>query len=91
MNKKELGDAVAASFGDSKAMGFASVEAVFDAITGALARGEKVQIAGFGQFEVRDRKARMGRNPRTGESIHIAASKAAAFKPAKALKDAVNS
>lgn len=91
MNKKELGDAVAASFGDSKAMGLASVEAVFDAITLALAKGEKVQIAGFGHFEVRDRKARMGRNPRTGEPVHIAASKAAAFKAAKALKDAVNS
>lgn len=90
MNKKELGDAVASSFGGSKAMGGAAVNAVFDAITEALARGEKVQIAGFGQFEVRHREARMGRNPRTGEPVHIAASNAAAFKAAKALKDAVN-
>lgn len=91
MNKKDLGDAVASSFGDSKAMGLAAVEAVFDALTNALAQGEKVSIAGFGQFEVRERSARMGRNPRTGEPVHIAASKAAAFKAAKGLKDAVNS
>ena len=90
MNKKDLGDAVGASFGGSKAMGGAAVDAVFDAITKALARGEEVQVAGFGKFEVRHRAARTGRNPRTGEPVDIAASKAPAFKAAKGLKDTVN-
>ncbi|HSM01237.1 MAG TPA: HU family DNA-binding protein [Acidimicrobiia bacterium] len=90
MNKKELGDAVSASFGDSKAMGGAAVDAVIDAITKALAKGDEVQIAGFGKFEVRDRPARTGRNPRTGEPVQIAASKAPAFKASKVLKDKVN-
>lgn len=90
MNKKELGDAVGASFGGSKAMGSAAVDAVINAITAALAKGEKVQIAGFGNFEVKQRPARVGRNPRTGEPVQIAASKAASFKVAKALKDVVN-
>jgi DNA-binding protein HU-beta len=90
MNKKDLGDAVGASFGGSKAMGGAAVDAVIEAITKALSMGEEVQIAGFGKFEVRDRPARMGRNPRTGEPVAIAASKAPAFKAAKGLKDTVN-
>ncbi|HEX9977269.1 MAG TPA: HU family DNA-binding protein [Acidimicrobiia bacterium] len=90
MNKKELGDAVGVSFGGSKAMGSAAVDAVIGAITAALAKGEKVQIAGFGNFDVKNRPARTGRNPRTGEAVKIAASKAASFKVAKALKDAVN-
>jgi DNA-binding protein HU-beta len=90
MNKKDLGDSVGSSFGGSKAMGGAAVDAVIDAISKALARGEEVQIAGFGKFEVRNRPARMGRNPRTGEAVHIAASKAPAFKAAKALKEKVN-
>jgi len=90
MNKKELGDAVGASFGGSKAMGLAAVDAVISAITSALAKGEKVQVAGFGNFEVKHRPARMGRNPRTGEPVQIQASKAATFKAAKGLKDAVN-
>jgi len=90
MNKKDLGDAVGTSFGGSKAMGGAAVDAVFDTISKALARGEEVQIAGFGKFEVRDRAARTGRNPRTGEPVQIAASKAPAFKAAKGLKDTVN-
>lgn len=91
MNKKELGDAVAGAFGGQKAMGGAAVDAVFDAVARALAQGDKVSIAGFGVFEVRHRAARTGRNPRTGEPVHIAASKAPAFKAAKALKDTVNS
>jgi DNA-binding protein HU-beta len=91
MNKKELGDAVGVSFGGSKAMGSAAVDAVINAITAALAKGEKVQIAGFGNFEVKNRPARTGRNPRTGEPVQIAASKAASFKVAKALKEAINS
>jgi len=90
MNKKDLGDAVGAAFGGSKAMGGAAVDAVFDAITKALAKGEEVQVAGFGKFEVRNRPARTGRNPRTGEPVQIAASKAPAFKAAKGLKDSVN-
>jgi DNA-binding protein HU-beta len=90
MNKKELGDAVGTSFGGSKAMGAAAVDAVFEAISKALARGEEVQVSGFGKFEVRNRPARTGRNPRTGESLQIAASKAPGFKAAKNLKDQVN-
>jgi DNA-binding protein HU-beta len=90
MNKKELGDAVGVSFGGSKAMGQAAVDAVISAIASALAKGEKVQVAGFGNFEVKHRPARMGRNPRTGEPVQIAASKAPTFKAAKGLKDAVN-
>jgi DNA-binding protein HU-beta len=90
MNKKELGDAVGTSFGGSKAMGAAAVDAVFEAISKALARGEQVQVSGFGKFEVRNRPARTGRNPRTGESLQIAASKAPGFKAAKTLKDQVN-
>ena len=72
-------------------MGSAAVDAVINAITAALAKGEKVQIAGFGNFEVKNRPARTGRNPRTGEPVQIAASKAASFKVAKALKEAINS
>ena len=90
MNKKELADAVGSAFGGSKAMGSAAVDAVFEALTKALAGGEEVQIAGFGKFEVRHRPARMGRNPRTGEPVQIQASKAPAFKAAKGLKDMVN-
>lgn len=90
MNKKELGDTVGESFGGSKAMGGAAVDAVIDAITKALAKGEEVSIAGFGKFEVRDRSARTGRNPRTGEPVQIAASKAPAFKASKVLKETVN-
>lgn len=90
MNKKELGDAVGTSFGGSKAMGAAAVDAVFDAIAKALAKGDEVQVSGFGKFEVRNRPARTGRNPRTGESLQIAASKAPGFKAAKSLKDQVN-
>ncbi|MFP9216771.1 HU-related DNA-binding protein HupN, partial [Enterococcus faecalis] len=66
-----------------------SVEKVFDTISEALKSGEKVSIPGFGTFEVRERAARKGRNPQTGEEIDIPATKAPAFKPAKALKDAV--
>jgi len=90
MNKKELGDAVGTAFGGSKAMGAAAVDAVFETISKALAKGEEVQVSGFGKFEVRNRPARTGRNPRTGESLQIAASKAPGFKAAKTLKDQVN-
>lgn len=91
MNKRELGTAVgAAAFGGNSTMGSMAVDAVVDAIVAALKQGDKVAIAGFGNFEVRDRPARQGRNPRTGEAVQIAASKNPAFKAAKALKDAVN-
>ena len=91
MNKGDLVDAVAGTTGDSKSSAAASVDAVIGAITGALTGGDKVQISGFGTFEVRHRNARMGRNPQTGQAIPIPASNAPAFKPGKALKAAVNS
>ncbi|MEE9297770.1 MAG: HU family DNA-binding protein [Acidimicrobiia bacterium] len=90
MNKSELAEAVGKSFGGNKSMGGAAVDAVLSAITDALASGNKVQISGFGTFEVRHRQARMGRNPRTGEPVHIKASNAPAFKAGKAFKEAVN-
>lgn len=90
MNKGELVDAVAGATGDSKSVASASVDAVIGAITGALTGGDRVQISGFGTFEVRQRNARMGRNPQTGAPIPIPASKAPAFKAGKALKEAVN-
>ena len=89
MNKAELIDAVASSTDMSKAEAGRAVDAVLGSITDSLAAGTKVSIGGFGNFEVRDRSARMGRNPQTGETIHIAATKVPAFKAAKALKMAV--
>lgn len=89
MNKAELIDAVASSTDTSKAEAGRAVDAVLGSITDSLAAGTKVSIGGFGNFEVRDRSARMGRNPQTGETIHIAATKVPAFKAAKALKMAV--
>jgi len=68
-----------------------AVDAVFDAISDALQAGDKVQLVGFGNFEVRERQARKGRNPQTGEEIEIPASKTPAFKPGKSLKDLVSS
>ena len=89
MNKTELVAAVAAKAALSKKDADAAVAAVVDAITGALADGEKVSLVGFGTFEVKERAARSGLNPRTKEKIVIPASKAPAFKAGKALKDAV--
>ena len=89
MNKAELIDAVASSTDVSKAEAGRAVDAVLWSITDSLAAGTKVSIGGFGNFEVRDRSVRMGRNPQTGETIHIAATKVPAFKAAKALKMAV--
>ena len=89
MNKAELIDAVASSTDMSKAEAGRAVDAVLGSITDSLAAGTKVSIGGFGNFEVRDRSARMGGNPQTGETIHIAATKVPAFKAAKALKMAV--
>ena len=90
MNKTELIAAVAESAALSKKDAEKAVNAVIDSIKGALADGDKVQLVGFGTFEVRARGARTGKNPRTGEAIKIAASKVPAFKAGKALKDAVN-
>ena len=90
MNKADLIDAVAEAADLSKAQAGRAVEALVDAGTGALKSGDQVSIVGFGSFLVRQREARKGRNPKTGETIDIAASKAPAFKAGKALKDAVN-
>ena len=90
MNKAELVAAIAAKSGDTKKGAEASVNAFVDVITDALAKGDKVQLVGFGSFEVRKRAARKGRNPRTKEEIKIPASKAPVFKAGKALKDLVN-
>ncbi|MFC4617814.1 HU family DNA-binding protein [Camelliibacillus cellulosilyticus] len=90
MNKSELINAVAESTDLSKKEATQAVDSVFSAITNVLKEGGKVQLIGFGNFEVRERAARKGRNPQTGEEIDIAASKVPAFKPGKALKDAVN-
>ena len=88
-NKQELVHDVATTTGLTKKDATAAVDAVFASIQDTLAKGDKVQLIGFGNFEVRTRAARMGRNPQTGEEIEIAASKIPAFKPGKALKDAI--
>lgn len=90
MNKAELVAAVAAKTGDTKKAAEASVDAFVSAIKESLKKGEKVQLVGFGSFEVRKRAARKGRNPQTKEEIKIPASKAPVFKAGKALKDLVN-
>ena len=90
MNKNDLVAAVAQATGTSKADAAKAVDGVFDAIAGALKNGDGVQLVGFGSFSVANRAARQGRNPRTGETIQIAASKQPKFKAGKALKDAVN-
>lgn len=90
MNKAELIDAVQLASGiEMKKQATMAVEAVFDTITKALARGEEVAVSGFGSFKATKRAARMGVNPKTGEKIQIAASVAPKFKAAKAFKDAV--
>ncbi len=89
MNKSELVDYIAGETGMSKKESDNAVSAVFEGISKALEKGDKVQLVGFGTFEVRERQAREGRNPSTGEKISIAASKAPAFKAGKALKDMV--
>ena len=89
MNKAELIQAVAEKGGYSKKDAEVALTAVIDAITDALKAGEKVSIVGFGTFAVKERAARSGKNPQTGETIEIAASKAPAFVAGKALKDAI--
>ena len=88
-NKAELVSSVAAKTGLTKKDATSAVDAVFESVQDNLAKGEKVQLIGFGNFEVRERAARKGRNPQTGAEIQIPASKVPAFKPGKALKDAV--
>ena len=90
MNKSDLVAAVAAKTGSTKKDAEASVNAFVDVVTGALVKGDKVQLVGFGSFDVRKRAARKGRNPQTKVEIKIPASKAPVFKAGKALKDLVN-
>ena len=89
MNKIDLTKIVAEKAELSKKDAAVATQAVLDAITSALANEEKVQIIGFGSFEIRERAARMGRNPQTGEEMQISASKLPAFKAGKELKEAV--
>lgn len=89
MNKTDLVSEVVEKAGLTKKDSEGVVNAIFDGISEALAKGDKVQLVGFGTFEVRERQAREGRNPSTGETIQIAAQKVPAFKPGKALKDQV--
>ena len=89
MNKAELVAAVADKTGLSKKDSEKAVNATFEAITAALEAGEKVSLVGFGAFDVKERAARMGRNPRTKEEVEIPASRVPQFKAGKALKDAV--
>ena len=91
MNKAELIDAVAAERGLTKSDAGGAVESVFNTIGNQLRQGDSVSVVGIGQFSVSDRAARTWRNPRTGEELAIAASRAPKFKAGKQLKDAVNS
>ena len=90
MNKSDLVAAMAAKTGDTKKSAEEALNAFVDVVTAALVKGEKVQLVGFGSFEVRKRAARKGRNPQTKEEIKIPASKAPVFKAGKALKELVN-
>lgn len=90
MNKSDLIAAMAAKTGSTKKDAEATLNAFVDVVTEALVKGDKVQLVGFGSFEVRKKAARKGRNPQTKEEIKIPASKAPVFKAGKALKDLVN-
>ena len=89
MNKTELIAAVAANTGLTKKDAERAVSATFEAITASLTKGDKVQVSGFGIFEVKARAARTGRNPRTKETIQIPATRLPAFKASKTLKDSI--
>jgi DNA-binding protein HU-beta len=91
VNKSELIDHVAKTADLPKASASRAVDAVVEAIAATLKSGDQVTLVGFGSFIVKDRPARSGRNPKTGETIQIAASKVPGFKPGKALKDDINS
>jgi DNA-binding protein HU-beta len=90
MNKTEIIEAMADAADISKAAAGRALDGMVDSIITALAKGDQVSLIGFGTFSVRERAARTGRNPQTGESIQIKASKTPSFKAGKALKDAVN-
>lgn len=90
MTKTELINKVADKAGMTKKMAAQAVESILSEIKDTLVKGEKLSLIGFGTFEVRERSARSGRNPQTGETIEIPASKAPAFKASKALKEEVN-
>ena len=90
MNKTELIAAVAEKTGMTKKDAERAVAATFESISASLAKGDRVQLSGFGIFEVKTREARVGRNPKTKEAINIPASKVPAFKASKTLKDAVS-
>ncbi|WP_454844355.1 HU family DNA-binding protein [Priestia megaterium] len=91
MKKPELIDAVATKFDLTKQDSKKAVDALFETISNTLAKEEKIQLLGFGTFEVRERAERTGRNPQTGEEMTIPASKVPAFKPGKELKEAIKS
>jgi DNA-binding protein HU-beta len=89
MNKADIVDKVHSVLGSTKADAERAVETMIDCIVGSLKNGDEVSVAGLGIFATKARPARQGRNPRTGETIHIAATRTPKFRPAKALKDAV--
>jgi len=90
VNKSELIDAIAASADIPKAAAGRALDAMVDSVTDSLKKGDQVVLVGFGTFSVKDRAARTGRNPQTGQPIQIAAAKVPSFKAGKALKDALN-
>ncbi|WP_435873444.1 HU family DNA-binding protein [Plebeiibacterium marinum] len=90
MNKQEFVNAIASESGLSKADSEKALNATTEAIKNALAKGESVQLIGFGTFSISERAARTGRNPQTGKEIQIAAKKVAKFKPGKALDETIN-
>lgn len=90
MNKTEMIDAIATAADLPKAAAGRALDAVLDSVAQALKAGDQVTLVGFGTFSVKERAARTGRNPKTGEAIEIKASKQPAFKPGKALKDALS-
>ena len=90
MNKSELIEAIAASADIPKAAASRALDAMVDSVTDSLKKGESVSLVGFGTFQVKERAARTGRNPQTGEPIEISAAKVPSFKAGKALKDSVN-
>ncbi|MBB3182501.1 DNA-binding protein HU-beta [Halomonas fontilapidosi] len=90
MNKSELIEAIAASADIPKAAASRALDAMVDTVTDSLKKGDSVSLVGFGTFQVKERAARTGRNPQTGQPIEISAAKVPSFKAGKALKDSVN-
>lgn len=90
MNKSELIEAIAASADIPKAAASRALDAMIDSVTDSLKKGDSVSLVGFGTFSVKDRAARTGRNPQTGQPIEISAARVPSFKAGKALKDSVN-